>query len=141
MIRASRSRLVSSVSWVVAVFAAPLLISCGPGNGLDGETQTDRSSGWEPDYITVKYRGDPVDIAAPYFEELSRGFSSLVDNAWYDSSNEYMVIVLNGVAYHYCGMDEAVWNELNRADSRGSFYRSEIRGNFDCRLAPIPSYP
>lgn len=129
VISTRRNRLVSSTRWVAAVSTLFLLIGCGSSNG------------WEPKYIIVKYRSDPVDIAAPYFEELSPRFSSLVDNAWYDSSNDYMVIVLKGVAYHYCNMGEATWEALNRASSRGSFYVGEIRGNFDCRLAPVPSYP
>jgi hypothetical protein len=129
VISAWRNRLASKTRWVPAVTAVSLLIGCGPSNS------------WESKYIIVKYRSDPIDIAAPYFEELSRGFSSVVDNAWYDSSNDYMIIVLKGVAYHYCNLGEATWEALNRASSRGSFYVRKIRGNFDCRLAPVPTYP
>ncbi len=45
------------------------------------------------------------------------------------------------VAYQYCGPPASVWESLDAAESRGSIYKAEIKGNYDCRVNPAPSYP
>jgi len=96
---------------------------------------------WVPNFVTVKYRPDQVDVAAPYFEWIGAIESSVVDSAWYDAVNQYMVIVLKGTAYHYCALDVGTWRRFSEAPSLGSFYQKHIRGRFDCRLSPVPTYP
>jgi len=93
-----------------------------------------------PVWVDVKYRATPVDVADPRFTALTRTDSSLVDAAFYDAGNEYMVIVLNGTAYHYCDLPEKDWNAFINADSLGRFYRSAIKGKFDCRNRSVPQY-
>ena len=93
-----------------------------------------------PVWLTVKYRSDPVDVAHPRFVHLDGGSSSLVDFAFYDASNEYMVISLNGTAYHYCGMPDRGWLEFTTASSLGSFYEGQIKGRYDCRTGVVPEY-
>lgn len=102
-------------------------------------TRTDAT--WVPNFVTVKYRPDQVDVAAPNFEWIGPITSSVVDSAWYDEINQYMVIVLNGTAYQYCAFDAGTWRQFSIAPSLGSFYRKYIRGRFDCRLFPLPTYP
>ena len=106
---------------------------------VGGTTRTETT--WVPNFVTVKYRPDQVDVAAPNFEWIGRITSSVVDSAWYDEINQYMVIVLNGIAYHYCALDVGIWRQFSEAPSLGSFYRRYIRGRFDCRLFPVPTYP
>lgn len=89
-------------------------------------------------YVTVKYRNDPVDIAN--FEELDTSKSSFVRGAWYDETNEYMIIDLNGIKYHYCGLPSSERDGLNNADSFGTYYNSYIKWNYDCRNWGMPSY-
>ena len=93
-----------------------------------------------PAWITVKYRSDPVDVANPWFVRLGRSDSSLVDAAFYDANNRYAIIVLNGTAYHYCGIPPGEWSAFTSAGSLGRHFNSQIKGNFDCRTGFIPEY-
>ncbi|MDV7402381.1 KTSC domain-containing protein, partial [Arthrospira platensis SPKY1] len=86
-----------------------------------------------PNYIYVKYRNTPVDIAAPYFEYLNTYGSSFINGAWYDAENKYMIIRLNGVYYDYCGIPIFVWQEFKNATSFGSYFNYRIKWNYDCR--------
>lgn len=91
-------------------------------------------------WITVEYRSTPVDVGHPRFEHLGHTDSSLVQEAWYDSENGYMIIDLNGSKYHYCRMPQSGWSEFTTAASLGSHYNQEIRGAFDCRNGGVPDY-
>jgi len=93
-----------------------------------------------PLWVTVKYRGTPVDVADPRFVNLGFTDSSLVDAAFYDAANRYMIAVLNGTAYHYCGVPPGVWSGFASAGSLGTYYRSRIKGGFDCRTGFVPGY-
>ena len=103
-------------------------------------TTTTAAPSHTPLWVTVKYRSDPVDVADPRFVYLDGGSSSVVDFAFYDADNEYMVISLNGTAYHYCGTPGDVWNEFTAAESLGSFYNTRVKGQFDCRSGFVPQY-
>ena len=96
---------------------------------------------WTPNFVTVKYKADPVDIAAPYFESLDRSDSSVVGGAWFDSENQYLIINLQGTVYHYCGLADSVWSSLKSAPSMGTYFQDYIKGSFDCRVFPVPVYP
>jgi hypothetical protein len=93
-----------------------------------------------PDWITVKYRSDQVDVAHPRFAQLDGGSSSLVDATFYDSENGYMIVSLNGTAYHYCGLPGSVWVSFRTASSLGSFFNTAIKGRYDCRTGSVPAY-
>ena len=93
-----------------------------------------------PAWITVKYRPDPVDVAAPWFVGLGRSDSSLVDAAFYDAGNRYAIIVLNGTPYHYCGIPPGLWSSFRSAESLGRYFNAQIKGDFDCRTGFIPEY-
>jgi KTSC domain len=90
-------------------------------------------------YVKIKYRDDKVNISASNFEPLDKS-DSTVKSAWYDSSNEYMVINLSGTYYHYCGMPSSAWGGFKTASSPYQYYQDSIKGNFDCRENPIPRY-
>ena len=120
---------------IFSVLVLSLISGCANTNSGGSQEQ------WTPNFVTVKYRADPVDIAAPYFESLGRTDSSVVNGAWFDSGNQYLVINLQGTVYHYCGIGSSIWNSLKSADSMGSYYRDYISGNFDCRVFPVPEYP
>ena len=103
-------------------------------------TTTTTTPSHTPLWLTVKYRSNPVDVADPRFAYLDGGSSSLVDFAFYDASNEYMIVSLNGTAYHYCGMPDGAWSQFTAASSLGSFYEDRIKGRFDCRTGVVPQY-
>lgn len=89
-------------------------------------------------YVTVKYRNEPVDIAS--FEELDTSKSSFIRGAWYEETNEYMIIDLNWIKYHYCRLSSSEWDSFKMADSFGTYYNSYIKWNYDCRNWGMPSY-
>ena len=90
-------------------------------------------------YVTVKYRDDKVNILASNFEPLDKS-DSTVKGAWYDGGNEYMVIKLGAIYYHYCGMPGSAWNNFKTMSSLYGYYQDSIKGNFDCRENPVPEY-
>lgn len=128
----TRRRVLHSLCTSIALL---VVSSCG----LDGASKTEVD--WAPYFVPVKYRDDPVDVGAPSFERLDMRPSSVVDDAWYDEKNSYLIIVLNGTAYHYCSVMPTVWDGLKSATSLGTFYNKFIKGRFDCRLFPVPEYP
>jgi hypothetical protein len=114
---------------VLAVCVTALTLACG------GAPRASSRVVW------VKYRSaNPVDVSHPRFEYLDTSRSSLVTGAWYDASNEYMIIGLRGVYYHYCRMPQPAWSAFRGAKSFGRHYRARIKGNFDCRLGGVPDY-
>lgn len=90
-------------------------------------------------YVKIKYRDDKVNISANNFEPLNES-DSTVKGAWYDSSEDYMVIKLGSTYYHYCGMPSGVWYGLKSSTHLYSYYQEEIKGNFDCRVFSVPEY-
>lgn len=90
--------------------------------------------------VYVKYRSDPVDVDNGHFQEQTLKSSSLVQHIFYDSGNEYLLVDLNGTYYHYCGIGSGVVASWVSAPSLGSFYSSNVKGRFDCRINPVPSY-
>ena len=48
----------------------------------------------KPKLVFVKYRDLPVDVGQEQFEYLNTTGSSLVNGAWYDIENKYMIIKL-----------------------------------------------
>ncbi len=90
-------------------------------------------------YVKVKYRDDKVDVTSSNFTALNRSDATVKD-AWYDSNNEYMIIKLSSTYYHYCGMPSDAWRDFSSASSLYSAYQNDIKGNFDCRVNPVPSY-
>ena len=89
--------------------------------------------------VKVKYRDDKVDISASNFTPLDKT-DATVKGAWYDSGNEYMIIKLGSTYYHYCGMPSSAWRDFSSASSSYRAYQDDIKGNFDCRVNPVPRY-
>ena len=90
-------------------------------------------------YVKVKYRDDKVDVSASNFTPLDKT-DTTVKGAWYDSDNEYMIIKLGSTYYHYCGMPSSTWRSFSSASSPYRAYQDDIKGNFDCRVNPVPRY-
>ncbi len=90
--------------------------------------------------LHIKYRATFVDVDKPYFEYLDTSKSSWIEGAWYDKSKQYLIINLKGTNYHYCSLDEGTWRRFKGSSSFGSAYSASIKGNFDCRVFPVPDY-
>lgn len=88
--------------------------------------------------ITVKYRDTPVDLKTFVCTDTPR--SSFIRRACYDQPKTYMVIMLRDTWYHYCGIDAATVKALLTADSAGRYYNANVKGRFDCRMNPVPTY-
>ena len=89
------------------------------------------------DTVFVKYRG-PVDTSNLSCEWVTR--SSLVKRLCYDAKNRYVIVSLNGIYYHYCGMPSDVVRAWQVAESMGRFFNEYVKGRFDCRVNPVPEY-
>jgi KTSC domain len=87
--------------------------------------------------VVVKYRG-VVDLGP--FQCTAVTQSSFVHRVCYDKAQQYMLIELSGVYYHYCGIDDGTVSGMLAANSVGGFYNARIKGRFDCRVTPPPSY-
>ena len=87
--------------------------------------------------VNVKYRGI-VNLGPFKCEDVSR--SSLANRVCYDGREQYMIINLQGVYYHYCEIDAATVGQLLKADSMGRYFNASIKGKFDCRSKTVPSY-
>ena len=89
--------------------------------------------------IYVKYRG-VVDVSNGHFQQLNVKSSSLVKNMYYDQSNSYLLVSLKGTYYHYCSIPKGVVSNWRNASSLGRYYNYSIKGNYDCRVNPVPNY-
>jgi hypothetical protein len=80
--------------------------------------------------VEVKYREDKVDLSQ--FEYLDTSKSSFVNGAWYDATDDYLVLKLNDEYYQYCNLPDSTWLEFSKADSFGNYYNSRIKAIYDC---------
>jgi hypothetical protein len=87
--------------------------------------------------VTVKYRGE-VDLSHFSCQTVER--SSVVRRVCYDADNAYLLISLRGTYYHYCGIDPETVRLLLASSSVGRYYNASIKGRFDCRISPPPTY-
>ena len=90
--------------------------------------------------VQVKYHG-VVSLDAFACEDVKE--SGDVSRICYDKAERYMVIRLKTTYYHYCEIDAATVQGLQRASSKRQFFESRIRGSgadgpFDCRTHPVP---
>jgi hypothetical protein len=89
--------------------------------------------------VYVKYRhANPVDLK--HFACTSTDRSSFVRRVCYDRANSYMLIKLRETWYHYCGIPADVVASLIAVGSVGTYFNRYVKGKFDCRINPVPSY-
>ena len=92
-------------------------------------------------WITVKYRNSSVDLSAPGFVRLDLSKGGDIGQAWWDSQNDYMVIELTGIFYHYCAFTAPDAEQFEATASADDHYRSTIKGTHDCRYeGVVPDY-
>ena len=89
--------------------------------------------------VKVKYYvGSCLDLA---LLDCSDTKSSFVHQVCYDKAKSFMVILLNKTRYPYCDIPEAIVSALIKAQSVGTYYNKNVKGNFGCRVNPAPQYP
>lgn len=111
-------------------------------------TSTAKSSGAYAEEVTkkqkivyVKYRDTGlVDVNNDSFRYKDMSRSSFVRSAWYDDTENYMIVKLKDTYYHYCDLPISVWDSFIKASSFGSFYEDKIQGDYSCRYQEVPSY-
>lgn len=81
------------------------------------------------DIVPLKY-GNPVDVSD--YESIDTSRSSFIEDARYNPDSEHLILDLNGTNYEYCDVPEDIWAEFQDADSLGSYFNYEIKGNYDC---------
>lgn len=89
--------------------------------------------------VNIKHSSISVDLNNSNFEDFHKP-SSFIGGAWYDKKYSYLIIKLNGVYYHYCGLPVSTWSDFKEAPSLGKFYNQYIKEKFDCRFDIIPDY-
>lgn len=90
--------------------------------------------------VQVKYHGS---VALDAFACVEVRESSDVQRFCYDKAARYLIIRLKTTYYHYCEIDLATVQGLDKASSKRQFFETRIRGGggdgpFDCRTHPIP---
>ncbi len=58
--------------------------------------------------------------------------SSFVGNVIYDSETQDMKITLSGESYVFCNVPDRTFDAFEGSSSKGSYFNSIIKGNFDC---------
>ena len=96
----------------------------------------------EAETIDVKYRGS-VDLKPFSCQDITR--SNFINRVCYDQPNQYMIIQLNTVYYHYCEIPKSIVDALLTASSMGQYYNGNIKGSgkdgpYDCRTHQTPKY-
>lgn len=92
--------------------------------------------------VDVKYRGS-VDLTPFVCTDTPR--SSFIGRVCYDDKNQYMIVKLQNVYYHYCELPKAKFVEFTGASSMGQYFNQNIKGSgsdgtFDCRTHRVPKY-
>ena len=80
--------------------------------------------------IFVKYRG-MVDL---HEFSCTNTESSFVHRICYKKADKYLIVLLSDTYYHYCQVPQDIVQQWLNAESKGKFYNSRMKGNFDCRL-------
>ena len=80
--------------------------------------------------IFIKDVQGPVSLSG--FINLNTSRSSFIKEAWYKSSDQYLILKLNNTYYHYCNLPQNSWSAFENADSLGDFYNTQIKGRFEC---------
>lgn len=92
-----------------------------------------------PTEVSIKYRDDKVNVSGENFEHVRMDDSTL-KNAWYDRSEQYLILQLGKTNYHYCDTPFDAWENLKNSSSPYSTYSNLFKGNYDCRTGHVPSY-
>jgi len=132
----TQNMMLKNVRVVVGVVA--LLLVLGGGCAPKGSTNT--SQKLQPSqHISIKYRETPVSLWSDKLEEGDVSDSSFIYGAFYDAEDDYMILLLDDTYYQYCSVPSDIWDGLLDADSHGTYYNAEIKGNYSCEGVEVPT--
>jgi len=88
-----------------------------------------------------------VNVDNEHFVHYKSKSATLIKDMYYDEENAYLIVRLNHTYYHYCSIPKSVideWRNMPKEwDIRSPlkwYYYNYIKGNYDCRINPVPSY-
>jgi hypothetical protein len=84
--------------------------------------------------VYVKYQGA---VSLDNFN-CTNTVSSFVNRVCYKEQDNYVIVLLGSTNYHYCRVPSSTVTRWLNSSSKGSYYHSNIKGRFDCRLGGIP---
>jgi hypothetical protein len=84
--------------------------------------------------VYVKYQGT---VSLDNFN-CTNTVSSFVNRVCYKEQESYVIVLLGSTNYHYCRVPSSTVTRWLNSSSKGSYYHSNIKGRFDCRLGGIP---
>jgi KTSC domain len=87
--------------------------------------------------VYVKARGE-VDLAPFRCENVTR--SANVKRLCYAEKDQYVLVSLKGIWYHFCGVPPATMSGWKKATSKGRYYNDNIQGKYDCSVTPAPAF-
>ena len=79
--------------------------------------------------VNVKYIGE-VDLSAYHCDNV---VSTVVKTICSAKKKPGVLVDLNGTWYGYCGVPDSVVQAWLRAESKGKYFNSAIKGQYDCR--------
>ena len=62
-------------------------------------------------------------------EKVNTPNSSFIDYLVYYSSSKHLIVCMNGKEYVFANVSSSLWSDFKSADSVGTFYNQNIRGN------------
>jgi len=78
--------------------------------------------------VNIKYFGS---IDLENYEEYEVN-SSFVRGVWYLAEEEQMILLLSSTYYAFCGVDIDTFESFLGSRSKGRFFNSYIKNQFDC---------
>ena len=74
------------------------------------------------------------------FDELDGVLDGFLKEMFFDGQENYLLVRLKNTFYHYCGINKQVIKTWVNSSSLGRYYLNNIKGNYDCRVYPLPNY-
>ena len=62
-------------------------------------------------------------------EKINTPSSSLLDYIEYYNESKHLIVCINGKEYVHANVSKQLWNDFKKADSYGSFYTNNLKGN------------
>lgn len=87
--------------------------------------------------VYVKARGE-VDLAPFRCESYSRDPN--VRRLCYDERQQYALVSIRGIWYHYCSITPTTISAWRRSSAKGRYYNDSIRNHYECTGANMPMY-
>lgn len=105
----------------------------------EGDAEATRT---DSNCIAIRFTEDCVVLDERRFQYLDTRVSSFLRGAWYDPDEEYLIIRIRNTHYHYCGVEEHVWERFINCASFGTCYNDLFARKVEhsCLFNPTPTY-